>query len=62
MERVNERAAAEAFMEKLTGGVYSVERSKNIEVDYCREKETRDTEAVRRFTGSQLFAKFKEIQ
>ncbi|MBR3298631.1 MAG: hypothetical protein IKI64_05435 [Clostridia bacterium] len=62
MKRINESKAAEAFVEKLKAGVYPIERAKNTGVDYCAEKEARDTAAVREFTKSKLFATLNNIK
>ncbi len=61
MTRIDEDAAAKAYIKKLAAGVYPLERSKNYGVNYCKIKEERDTEAVREFMASKLFADFKEI-
>lgn len=55
MERINEEESAKVFMERLTNGYYSYDRSQNNEVNYSEEKERRDTESVRSFLNSNLF-------
>lgn len=62
MTRINERAAAEAFINRLRKGEFPIDRSKNEEVNYCMEKEARDTEAVKKFLDSELFVQFLEIE
>lgn len=61
MERIDETAAAKAFVAKLQGGMYPLERAKNCGVNYSEKKELRDTEAVREFTKSDLFKEIKHI-
>lgn len=61
MPRINEKEAAQQFMTELLNGDYPLERSKNVEVNYCEEKEPRDTEAVKKFIRSKLFAEFRDI-
>lgn len=53
--RINEAEAAAAFIEKLAKGYYPFERSVNTEVVYHKEKEQRDTDAVKAFITSELF-------
>lgn len=43
------------FEEKFRSGFFRLERSTNTEVDYSREKEERDVEAVERFAKSPVF-------
>lgn len=62
MERIDENAAAEDYEKKLRSGYYPLERSKNDGVDYCKEKEKRDTDAIREFMQSSLFQEFKSMQ
>ena len=62
MERINEKEAARKFVGELLDGKYPLERSQNCGVDYGKEKDPRDTEAVKRFVRSELFAKFKDIE
>lgn len=58
MTRIDEAAAAKAYVEKLTNGDYPLERSKNCGVNYSATKEDRDTDAVREFTKSTVFKEF----
>ena len=60
MMRIDEAAAAKAYVNKLSSGGYPLERSKNDGVNYCETKEERDTEAVREFTKSGLFMEFQK--
>lgn len=62
MRRIDEVAAAKDFLEKLKGGSYPMERSKNDAVVYSDNKEERDTEAVRASTKSELFQEFKKMK
>lgn len=62
MIRIDETAAAKAYVAKLKAGGYPVERAKNNAVEYCKMKEARDTEAVRAFTKSALFDEFKQMK
>lgn len=62
MKRIDESAAAKAYVAKLTNGSYPLERAKNDGVDYSGTEEERDTEAVREFTKSALFEAFKEME
>ena len=59
MTRINETEAAKEYIIKLVAGDYPLERSKNDAPNYCETKEERDTEAVKEFTKSTLFAEFK---
>lgn len=61
MKRINEKEAAAAFVAKLSDGYYAYDRSQNTEVDYCNEKEQRDTDAVKSFVKSRLFDSLKQI-
>lgn len=61
MKRIDETAAAKAYMAKLKDGSYPLERSKNDGADYCETKEERDTSAVRESTKSELFKMFKKM-
>lgn len=62
MKRIDETAAAKAYMAKLATGCYPLERAKNNGVNYCETKEERDTVAVREYTKSVLFEEFKKMQ
>lgn len=62
MTRIDEAAAAKAYMVKLANGCYPLERAKNSGVNYCETKEERDTAAVREYTKSVLFEEFKKMQ
>ena len=61
MKRIDEAAAAKAFIAKLSSGDYPLERAKNCAVNYSEEKEDRDTQAVKEFTKSALFLEFKKM-
>lgn len=61
MTRINETAAAKAYVAKLEAGGYPLDRSKNNGINYCETKAVRDTEAVREFTKSKLFEEIKEM-
>lgn len=55
--RINEDEAAKDFMKKLKKeGVFVCEHSLNTEVDYQREKDDRDTQAVRNMAQNNFFA------
>ena len=62
MNRINEEESANAFIEKLSNGYYKYDRSQNTEVDYAKEKEERDTNAVKQFLNSKLFCSLKQIK
>lgn len=55
MNRINETEAAADFIAKLSAGFYPYDRSINTEVIYHKEKEQRDTDAVKAFVTSELF-------
>lgn len=61
MKRIDEKAAAKDFVEKLASGGYPLERAKNDGVDYGETKEERDTKAVRESVKSTLFEKYKNM-
>lgn len=61
MKRINETAAAKAYVAKLKDGGYPLDRSKNSGINYCEAKEARDTAAVREFTRSKLFEEIKKM-
>lgn len=61
MKRINEKEAAATFITKLADGYYPYDRSQNTEVDYCKEKEQRDTDAVKGFVKSRLFDSLKRM-
>lgn len=61
MKRLNENESADIFVQKVCGGYYNYERSVNTEVDYQKEKEERDTSAVKEFVGTNVFSKFTEM-
>ena len=62
MKRIDETAAARAYIADLEAGLYPSERTKNDGVVYSEAKEERDTEAVREFTKSVLFEEFKKMR
>lgn len=62
MPRVNVQEETIKFGEKLKTGYFSVERSKNNEVDYAGEKENRDTNAVKAFTQTASFYYIKDMR
>lgn len=62
MKRIDESAAAKAYVTKLADGGYPLERAKNDGVNYSDAKEERDTEAVRESTKSALFEAFKKMR
>lgn len=47
--------ATNRFMERLDSGFYKKYRPHNSEVDYAAEKEERDTVAVEKFAGSDMY-------
>lgn len=55
MPLLDVKKETEIFKDKLNSGYYPLERSKNTEVDYAKEKEARDTKAVDDFVKSELF-------
>lgn len=62
MKRIDENAAAKAYVAKLKAGVFPLDRAKNDGVKYSELKEERDTEAVRESTKSALFEEFKKLR
>jgi len=62
MARIDIQKATEEFRCKFKSNYYPLERSKNNEVDYSKEKEHRDTEAVRRFVKSEYFEYMKKMK
>ncbi len=62
MPRINEAEAANNFVERIKKGFYNYERSTNTEVVYQIEKEQRDTNAVKEFVNTEVFAKLKEME
>lgn len=61
MPRIDEDSAAKEFVSAFLGGQYHLERSKNSEVNYSQEKEPRDTDAVKEFVKSKLFATLENM-
>lgn len=61
VKRINEAESANAFVQRVSGGFYNFERSINNEVDYQKEKEERDTKAVKEFASTSVFSKLKEM-
>lgn len=61
MKRINETESANAFLKRISEGFYNFERSVNNEVVYQKEKEERDTEAVKEFANTGVFSKLKEM-
>ncbi len=55
MSLIDSEESAKRFKEKLDNGFYKRDRSQNTEVIYAQEKLDRDTEAVERFTKTELF-------
>lgn len=62
MKRINEELAAKEFIESLkTSDKFAYNRSLNTEVDYSREKEQRDTRAIKDFLNSYLLEELKNM-
>lgn len=62
MPRVDVQEETRLFGEKLRNGYFSTERSKNSEVNYAKEKEERDTAAVKRFLKTPSFEYIKDMR
>lgn len=62
MPRLNVQDERRKFGERLRNGCYVTDRSKNKEVDYAKEKEGRDTEAVKAFTKTEAFEYIKNMR
>ncbi len=62
MSRLNVQEERKKFGERLRNGYYATERSKNKEVNYAKEKEGRDTEAVKAFTKTKAFEYIKNMR
>lgn len=62
MPRVNVQEETRLFGEKLRKGYFATERSKNNEVDYAKEKEQRDTKAVKDFTQTEYFEYIRDMR
>lgn len=61
MKRIDEKASANEFVEKLKNGFYSHNCSQNAEADYHASKEQRDTKAVKDFVNSSLFGSLRAL-
>lgn len=61
VKRIDETESANAFVQRVSAGFYNFERCVNNEVDYQKEKEERDTNAVKEFANTSVFSKLKEM-
>ncbi len=61
MPRINETESAKKFIKRVQSKEYIIDRSYNTEVNYKKEKEKRDTAAVKRFTQSKAFKGIEEM-
>lgn len=62
MPRVNVLEETRLFQERLETEYFATERSTNNEVVYAKEKEPRDTKAVKMFTETQSFEYIKDMR
>lgn len=62
MPHVDVQKETQLFQERLETGYFPTERSMNSEVDYAKEKEPRDTEAVKTFTNTKSFEYIKDMR
>ena len=53
---------ADLFEQRVRSGFYGTERSQNSEVNYAKEKENRDSKAVKEFTKTRTFAYIKNMR
>lgn len=61
MPKIDVKDAVQKFTMKIENNYYPLDRSKNTEEDYSKEKELRDTNAVVKFADSGCFDYIKNM-
>ena len=62
MPKIEVQEAVQKFRSRIESDYYPLERSKNYEEDYSREKERRDTKAVSEFVETAYFEYIKSMK
>lgn len=61
MALIDSRESTKRFKEKLNNGFYKKNHLRNSDIDYTKEKQDRDTKAVRDFANSEAFNELLKV-